>query len=698
MSSLAKTAQSYFHNRFFLLLFFSAIFVLLNRFFVGDWFPDPDVANLWFYSGIFMVLFSILFIEPYYTSPKNVITNAISLLLVFLSIKSDFTNPVPWFIAMAILLGLLALSIAALVLEDANKSPDHTQNRSAEWLKNIVVLCGQGKVLYSAVFLYFLFTYYSTQSFYTLVLLVLWFFVLAIDPKKIKSTFAKKNKELDENALGEIFGVQSRKIFLVKLFEDRKSIRKFDVVKFRYSMQDSQDMTITGVVFDTYLLNQEKWAKILQLSGPKKEVAKLEKNIVYKVSASDELTNELKVNELAGVVIEGSTIGKIKFEYSKKIDDLQEGDLLELVVGLKRLFYQVVGGITEKEKLEARNETGFIEGEAVQLGEWKNDKLSFQKFGWVPSINTPVFKTTASDIIVQDFTYPDYQLGKIPSTELPSVINLGEAVSHHLALLGVTGSGKSFLAREIIREIKTDTKVICVDFNKEFVSTLIPAPANIISAEKAVEIAGKIDWINTELEKFANQQNKTDIATKQCEIKETLKTEIVSFLEDMTDNVRVFELPDVSNTTGILDYTKYFFKVLFEVAKERQITGTPVKICVVLEEAHTIIPEWNFSGSGDKTSQSLVNSIGQITLQGRKYGVGFLVIAQRTANVSKTVLTQCNTVVCFQAFDETSYAFLGNYVGKDMVQVLPNLKPHHAVVAGKAIRANTPLIVDLWRD
>lgn len=128
-------------------------------------------------------------------------------------------------------------------------------------------------------------------------------------------------------------------------------------------------------------------------------------------------------------------------------------------------------------------------------------------------------------------------------------------------------------------------------------------------------------------------------------------------------------------------------------------TATKLKDIVVIvgEEAHTIIPEWNFTGSNDKTSQGLVNSIGQITLQGRKYGVGFLVIAQRTANVSKTVLTQCNTVICFQAFDETSFTFLGNYVGKDLVQTLPNLKLYHAVVAGKAVKANMPMIIDLTR-
>ena len=45
--------------------------------------------------------------------------------------------------------------------------------------------------------------------------------------------------------------------------------------------------------------------------------SKLEKNIVYKISDTDEITslnNELKVNDLVGVIIDGSTIGKIKFE------------------------------------------------------------------------------------------------------------------------------------------------------------------------------------------------------------------------------------------------------------------------------------------------------------------------------------------------------------------------------------------------
>ncbi len=660
MNNFYLKIKDLFQNRFFLLLFFSAVFVLLNWFFVGDLFPDPDTANLWFYSGIFMVLFSILFIEPYYSSPKNVITNVIPLLLVFLAIKGDFPNLAPWIFAMVILLGLLAFSITALALEDKNKSPDNQRNKIAEWLKNLVVLFGQGKVLYSAVFLYFLFTYYSTQSIYTLILLVVWFFILAIDPKKIKSTFDSKNKEFDENALGEIFGVQSRKIFLVKLFDDRKEIKKFDIVRFRYSMQDSTDFLMSGIVFDTYLLNQEKWAKVLQLGEIARNSSGSEKNIVYKVSDKDEISTlekELNTNNFVGIVIEGSNIGKIKFEYSKKLDDLEEGDLIELKTNSKRLFYQVINGVTEKEILEHRNETGFIKGEAIQLGEWENEDLSFQKYGWVPSINTPIFKADTSDIDVKDFEYPEYKLGIIPNTTLPSIINLEHAVSHHMALLGVTGSGKSFLAREIIKELTKDTKVICVDFTGE--------------------------W-KRELEKIS------------LSVTVLNKDNIDTFLNGI-EKIGIVELPTMSNTVEVINATEKLFEAIFNFAKKKYDEHAPTKISLVLEEAHTIVPEASFLGVNNFDSKAIVNKMGQIALQGRKYGIGLLVIAQRTANVSKTVLTQCNTVICFQAFDETSFNFLGNYVGKDLVLTLPNLKQYNAIVTGKAVKSNVPMIIDLTR-
>ncbi len=67
------------------------------------------------------------------------------------------------------------------------------------------------------------------------------------------------------------------------------------------------------------------------------------------------------------------------------------------------------------------------------------------------------------------------------------------------------------------------------------------------------------------------------------------------------------------------------------------------------------MPEANTMGLGDFDSKGLVGKIAQIALQGRKFGVGLLVLAQRTATESKTVLTQCNTIISFTCYDDTIY-------------------------------------------
>jgi hypothetical protein len=103
-------------NRFVVFGLFLVAFVLVQYVAFGTLFPSADTKDIWFYSGIFMVLFSILFIEPYYTSPKNVITNAIPLLLVFLSIKSSFNNLLIWWLTVTILLILIIASVIAMTL------------------------------------------------------------------------------------------------------------------------------------------------------------------------------------------------------------------------------------------------------------------------------------------------------------------------------------------------------------------------------------------------------------------------------------------------------------------------------------------------------------------------------------------------------------------------------------------------------
>ena len=103
-------------------------------------------------------------------------------------------------------------------------------------------------------------------------------------------------------------------------------------------------------------------------------------------------------------------------------------------------------------------------------------------------------------------------------------------------------------------------------------------------------------------------------------------------------------------------------------------------------------------GLGDYDSRGLVGKIAQIALQGRKFHVGLLVLAQRTATVSKTVLTQCNTIISFTCYDDTSLGFMKNIYGADYVALIPNLPRLNAVAFGPWVKSQYPLVFEVPFD
>ena len=115
------------------------------------------------------------------------------------------------------------------------------------------------------------------------------------------------------------------------------------------------------------------------------------------------------------------------------------------------------------------------------------------------------------------------------------------------------------------------------------------------------------------------------------------------------------------------------------------------KLCLVFEEAHSLIPEWNsVVDEGDKKAAM---GTARAILQGRKYGLGCLLITQRTANVTKTILNQCNTIFAMRNFDETGKEFLSNYFGYDYTKILSSIPERQAIVFGKASSCENPVLI-----
>jgi len=90
-----------------------------------------------------------------------------------------------------------------------------------------------------------------------------------------------------------------------------------------------------------------------------------------------------------------------------------------------------------------------------------------------------------------------------------------------------------------------------------------------------------------------------------------------------------------------------------------------------------------------------VNRAARKVLQGRKYGLGSVIVTQRTANVTKTILNQCNTIVALQSFDQTGLDFLRNYMGETYSQAMSTLPRFHGVLIGRASCSRRPVIFSI---
>lgn len=108
-------------------------------------------------------------------------------------------------------------------------------------------------------------------------------------------------------------------------------------------------------------------------------------------------------------------------------------------------------------------------------------------------------------------------------------------------------------------------------------------------------------------------------------------------------------------------------------------------IVIALEEAQNYIPEKN---KGDRVSVSK-KVFERIAREGRKYGISLLVSSQRPSELSKTVLSQCNSFIIHRLQNPDDQKYIRQLVSaanEDILKQLPILPQQHAIVMGDAVR------------
>lgn len=654
------------------------------------------ISQFWFSAGILLVILLSLIDQPFFSKDANIFVNAVTASISLLLVPKEQYNWIFWtFVGY-----VLYLLISSYVLMWVRKNPLNEEKKIVQLLTRINRILGKPQTLFSLFFLWGAIQQFGLYSRTIIPLFWFWVIFLLLNVPSIANviaSFFERNKLESKNAIvGHLFGVQGKEIFLTKLlpFDKREKLSLFDPVEFKYKV-GNETKPYRGIVIDNYFLNEEQWIKVLA----NEEIKAFFKGIPSNESISDSYVCKLAVSEnekkeimktFVGVVTENSDIEKIRFIYNSKMH-IKAGQLLEIKSRGVTVYYQIVNAYTRQELLEAKNQSNYIIGEAIQLGVWDNGMHKFDKYGWVPTINSPIHLYANSIQVgdVSDF----FEIGTVSETNLPVFMNVDTAITHHMAVLGVTGTGKSCFVRNLIKEYNKEKKrkIFIVDITGEHKGKVANSRL-LFSDEEVKNIYGGFRAVN--IARDNNYNKDTNESRAQIEQIKRLVLDKIQMCLSETNFVDIIDLPDVDNNQNMLEFISYCFKSIFFLAKkdlqERKLPQT----CIVIEEAHTIIPEWSFVADSRANSKGnpALNAIAQVALQGRKYNVGLLIVAQRTATISKTVLTQCNSIVSFQEFDKTTIEYLANYYGDSIVKTLPNLKFRQAVASGKAFASTVPMI------
>ncbi|MFH1238254.1 MAG: ATP-binding protein [archaeon] len=134
----------------------------------------------------------------------------------------------------------------------------------------------------------------------------------------------------------------------------------------------------------------------------------------------------------------------------------------------------------------------------------------------------------------------------------------------------------------------------------------------------------------------------------------------------------------VASISGALLNTVY--DALFW-GQNTKVGGKQQPLLIVLEEAH------NYLKAGESSISS--RTVQNIAKEGRKYGVGLLLVTQRPSELDETVLSQCGTMIALRMNNSKDRGHIKSAVQDElqtMVDLLPSLRTGEGLISGEAVK------------
>jgi hypothetical protein len=652
-------------------ILFALKFLVIDRVFAG---LGNDV-EIWFTSGLLLIVLGIFVTEKYFTKPLDVIVNVITLFVVLLTLDNISKFYLYWpLVVYSTLTAVIAF--LSFILIDEEKDRNFLSQKVAHSANVVSSFLGSSKILFSIVFILSILSYFvsslenslliNREQIAVLLLIIFWGIVILIEPidkKLITPLFEKIRDKSKPKLIGKIAKRLNPDVIYVEQLPGSPTLKSGDIAVIDDVKNSHAGKVLVYMMFISELeADNKKYLHFHCLNPGAIDIAKqiyvhkIEVDIPEKIMSSEIYKNR---GNVIGFVHTNSDIDVIKVKMIDGVDEnkeLKEGDLISVSFYKNSTKYQIINVETDSENIDGQSKKGSKIIIAQQIGYWQADKQKFADTGWVPSVNSPVFIETATDEIKMT-NDSCYKVGIVPRSPYPIFIDLEESVSHHIAVIGKTGTGKSRMAARILEKMASNGyKVVILELdrkNKQSLTTYINSTlieeqnSNVFDLSKATKNVISINWQPDDKDKSTGTLNLSEI------------------------------------TANLIEKV-----IAYQTQNENQ------KICIAMEEAYDFIPESTFGDQG--FGQKKVSRISQVVLKCRKHNIGFLIITQRTALVTKTILYQCHTIIALQSFDETSKNFMSAYINQKYLDSMSILPRYRAIVVGKGSSCDKPVIVDFF--
>lgn len=683
------------------------IFLLVIQWLIVDTGLRPNENAIWLYGGIASLLFGSRILNPYFTPPSGALINGVTALLALMPAFQVVSPWSPEAYVLSASLGFFALtatiSISLLILRPPLGVEPSTIWRLCE---RVAIGLGSPDIIFGILIVTAVWLFHLTAPIEVFAILATYISIVVFRPIEalahhilwVLDRHVSVNKA---DLIGSVAAHQSPSIVLVRQAQAQTVERGTPMV-----ITDLHGPPLLGVALNYVGRDEGNLLRVLTTSLPKRLAAPQNKSTNYgcglalSITITDEDKSDIQalqwIDRLCGIVDTETSPEYLHFEVINEAG-LAEGSLVEVRIGAnQRVIYQLVDGVTRDEIVQQKNKYGYARAKARKIGLWDTEEKRFCPVPWMPRINAPVFLLEKRDGAPDDDC-----IGHFPSTPYGVRLDPSNCVTHNTAILGILGVGKSYLAIELVeRMIAQGIKVVCLDLTSQYEKLLEEYldPAHEKARCDVLVAAGQGGVAHQNKEQGGSRyQFKQAVFQKMREFMSTNDDHFLWALNPAQFRVTK-QVSTIYNGNAELahltpsEITAIFSDAALFVCQELGMTDE-ARLCLIYEEAHSLVPEWNsVAAEGDKMATA---TSARAILQGRKYGLGCLLVTQRTANVTKTILNQCNTIFAMRTFDDTGKDFLGNYIGSDYASVLPSMQPRHAVVFGKASSCENPVLIRL---